>query len=59
MTFVSQDSLFPTYNEYGLIVSAFLMFEDVSDAHKVVVTKQLMPQEIWWVDKSGNREMIE
>lgn len=59
VTFVPQDSLFPTYNEYGLIVSAFLMFEDVSDAHKVVVTKQLMPQEIWWVDKSGNREMIE
>ena len=58
VVFVPQESYIPSFNEYGLIKSAFLIFEVTSNSHKVFVTQANMPNEIWWKDEFGKRNLV-
>ena len=58
VVFIPQESQFPSFNEYGLIKSAFLVFGETSNSRKVLVTQANMPDEIWWEDESGKRTLV-
>ncbi len=56
---ISAESSYPSYDSVGRIKSVFLTFETVADHQKVVVMRKNVPEEMYFIDASGNKSKIE
>ena len=59
VVYLSDQSDYPSYNNYGLITSAMLVFENTDSKEKIFISKHNIPEEAWWINDSGERFLIE
>ena len=57
--YIPAESSYPSYDSMGQIKSVFLTFESVSDHRKVLIIRRSVPEEIYFIDESGERIKIE
>ena len=55
---VADESSFPSYDNIGRIISVLLTFERITDHRRVIITRNNVPTEIWYVDDTGKKELI-
>lgn len=55
---VPEESSYPSFDNIGRIKSVLLTFERLEDQRKVFITRFNVPEEIWYVNKAGNKEQL-
>lgn len=56
---ITEESSYPSYDNYGRIKSAFLTFEEITTAEKVVIVRKNVPIEMSYYTAEGEKIKIE